>query len=207
MNEADHILWACPDLDQGAATIAALTGVSPSRGGSHPGFGTRNNLLSFGQTYLEIIAPDPEQPLRDNWGAAIAARAQPGLWTFAVRTTDLAAYGAAAARAGLAVRGPVAMSRQRPDGVRLDWACLYPEHAIYGEAIPFAIDWRGSPHPAATAPAGCRLIDFAVLHPDPAPLARLYAALGVDIAVRHAARPGLLARLATPRGEAVLLGP
>jgi hypothetical protein len=207
MIELDHILWASPDLDQGVATLSALTGVAPAPGGSHPGFGTRNSLLSLGATYLEIIAPDPKQQLVGNWGAAIAALPQPGLSTFAVRTTDLAAYMSAAERAGLAVEGPVAMSRTRPDGLRLAWACAYPRHPSYGEAVPFAIDWRGSPHPAASAPSGCRLLDFAVLHPEPEPLAALYRVLGVAVAVRRAARPGLTATLATPRGEVLLLGP
>jgi hypothetical protein len=200
----DHILWASPDLDRGSAAIGALTGVTPARGGSHPGFGTRNSLLSLGETYLEVIAPDPAQSLTDNRGGQIAAMARPGLTTFAVRTGDLAAYRAAAESAGVATRGPVAMGRTRPDGVRLDWACLYIADPGYGELIPFAIDWKGSPHPSASAPAGCRLAGFSVLHPDPAPLAAIYAAMGIPVAVKGAASPGFLATLDTPRGEVVL---
>ena len=124
--------------------------------------------------------------------------------TFAVRTRDLDAYAAAATTAGIAVQGPVAMSRTRPDGVRLDWACLYIQHPVYGEAIPFGIDWRGSPHPSETTPPGCRLLDFTVLHPEPAPLAEIYAALGIRVPVKGAERPGFLATLGTPRGDIVL---
>ena len=163
--ELDYLLWAAYDLDRGSALLAKVTGVTPAIGGSHPGFGTRNSLLSLGDTYLEVISPDPAQSLEGNRGGLIASLAAPGLMTFAVRTTSLAAYEASAKRAGIVTRGPVKMGRTRPDGLRLDWECLYVEDHVFGEAIPFAIDWKGSPHPSHSAPAGCRLVDLQVLLP------------------------------------------
>ena len=107
--------------------------------------------------YLEIISPDPAQPLEGNRGGQIAALPHPGLITFAVRTTDVAALrvGGRTRRAGR--EGPVAMTRTRPDGVTLAWSILHLHHPDLGEAIPFAIDWGASPHPSASTPAGCRL--------------------------------------------------
>ena len=207
MIEIDHLLWAAPDLDAGTAAIAALTGVAPAPGGSHPGFGTRNSLLSLGSTYLEVIAPDPSQELAGNRGGRIAAQAGPGLLTFAVRTPDLATFAAAAARAGLSVSDRTPMSRTRPDGVRLAWAVQQARSEDYPDLIPFAIDWMGSPHPAGTTPAGCTLLDLSVLHPDPEPLAAIYAALGLAVTVKRAIRPGLLASLASPRGVVLLTPP
>ncbi len=206
MTDLDHLLWAVPDLDAGTAAMAALTSVEPARGGSHPGFGTRNSLLSLGDAYLEIIAPDPAQP-PGPWSEPIVALPRPGLQTFAVRTRDLPALAAAATGAGLAVAEPVAMSRTRPDGTRLAWTILTLAHPIYGRAVPFAIDWQDSPHPSGTTPGGCALRDFAVLHPDPGPLRAIYAALGVAVPVRGATVPGFTALLDTPRGEVVLVGP
>lgn len=207
MLELDHLLWAAPDLDVGIAQIAASTGVEPAPGGSHPGFGTRNALLSLGAAYLEVIAPDPAQDLAGNRGGRIAALARPGLLTFAVGTTDLAGYAAAARRAGLAVGAPTAMSRTRPDGVRLAWAVQSAASDAYPDLVPFAIDWQGSPHPAGTTPPGCTLAEVAALHPDPEPLAALYAALGVPVEVRHALQPGLVATLVTPHGTVWLVSP
>ena len=204
----DHILWAAPDLDQGMSLFEKLTGVAPARGGSHPGFGTRNSLVSLGEeAYFEIIAPDPEQELAGNLGGQIAALKSPGLLTFALRSPDLAAVLQGAERLGLAIDGPVAMSRTRPDGVRLSWSILYLRHATLGQAVPFVIDWRDSPHPARSTPRGCSLKSFCALHPDPEPLASIYRTLGAPASVKRALQPGFAAVLDTPRGEVALLGP
>lgn len=207
MPALDHLLWAAPDLAAGSAAMAELTGVTPAPGGAHPGFGTRNSLLSLGDSYLEIIAPDPAQPLAGNRGGEIAGLAGPGLLTFAVRTHDLAGFAAAAARAGLAVGPPTPMSRRRPDGLALAWVVQQARSEAFPNLVPFAIDWRDCPHPAGTTPQGCALLDFAVLHPEPGRLAALYAALDLPVAVERSAAPGFRATLETPRGRVLLAAP
>jgi Glyoxalase-like domain len=201
----DHILWAAPDLDEGAKTIERLTGVTPARGGVHPGFGTRNSLIALDPgIYFEIIAPDPAQDLAGNRGGRIAAQARPGLMTFAIASDDLASLSKAALREGLRVDGPVAMHRNTPSGGRLDWTILSLENLRFGESIPFAIDWGKTPHPSASTPLGCRLKSFAVAHPDAGALSRLYTALGIPVAVKGGAYPAFVAELATPNGDVVL---
>ena len=203
----DHILLGVPDLDAGSDAFAALTGVAPVVGGSHPGFGTRNRLLALGaDVFLELIAPDPAQTEHGARAKAIAALPHPALIAFAVQTTDLGAACEAAAAAGLSLARREAMSRTRPDGVRLDWTVAQFAHPAYPTLIPFAIDWQGSPHPATTTPTGCRLRRLTVLHPDPAPLARIYAGLGLAVGVQGGLRPGFVAELDTPRGPVTLLG-
>jgi hypothetical protein len=93
------------------------TGVRAVIGGSHPGVGTCNALLSLGgRQYLEIIAPDPEQ-------TQVAARYQilntlntPRLITWAAATDNAETTAKRCRAAGLDVLGPNPGSRQRPDG-------------------------------------------------------------------------------------------
>ena len=205
MTGLDHILWAVPDLGAGEKIIENLTDVAPARGGSHPGFGTRNSLMGLDSgIYFEIISPDPAQDLKGNRGCRIAALVRPGIMTFAIRSDDLDALSAAARREGLSLQGPVAMSRDRPDGVRLEWSILYLEDSRFGEAIPFVIDWGTSPHPSESVPVGCQLRSFAVLHPEADELTRLYGALEIPVPVKRGAYPGFVAELATPNGDVVL---
>jgi hypothetical protein len=201
----DHILWAAPDLGAGEKIIETLTGVAPARGGVHPGLGTRNSLLGLDSgIYFEIISPDPAQDLKGNRGGRIAALPRPGIMTFAIRSDDLDTLSGAARREGVSLQGPVSMSRDRLDGVRLNWTILYLEDQRFGEAIPFVIDWGTSPHPSESVPAGCQLRSFAVLHPEAERLARLYGSLDIPVPVKRGAYPGFVAELVTPNGDVVL---
>ena len=201
----DHLLWAVPDLDAGIAQFEDLTGIRAAIGGTHPGFGTRNALASFGDTYIEIISPDPAQNLDGTLGAEFAALSAPWLYSAAFSTGDLTAARAQAARAGLAAGDIVEMSRTRPDdGVRLDWAIMKLTHPELGARFPFLIDWKGSPHPSGTTPRGLELVSFKAVSPRPDALADAFAAMDMDMAVDAGGKAGFVARLSTPKGEITL---
>ncbi|HYD09424.1 MAG TPA: VOC family protein [Acidimicrobiales bacterium] len=151
MAHLDHLVVGSADLDRGVAWVAERLGTAPVPGGSHEGVGTRNALLGLGPTqYLEVLALDPDQAdvARGPLAEEVAGCAEPRLLTLAVATTDLPG-------------DPVAMSRVRPDGVRLEWALSFTPTPL------FFIDWRDSPHPTTTLPDGGRITRVAVTTPEP----------------------------------------
>ena len=204
----DHLLLGASDLDQGIAYVEQQTGVRARVGGSHPGVGTRNALLSLGgRQYLEIIAPDPSQ---SSFGFQIDLRrlAAPKLVTWAAATTDLDGVVARARAADFGVFGPRDGSRVRPDGVTLRWRTAGISGGAAGsdvDAVPFFIQWAAdSVHPSEDAPQGCRLAAFEIQHPDPSKVKDTLRRLGIDADPSTAPQAALKATIDTPRGRVVL---
>lgn len=196
----DHIILGTNDLDRGIAWVEQRTGVRAAFGGVHPGRGTRNALLSLGPDgYLEIIAPDTQQPAA-TWFSQILNMREPRLITWAVHTSDLASLAQTARAAGIAIDGPHDGARSRPDGKLLTWKLFHLEDNR-GGLLPFFIEWgRDSVHPAADAPSGCTLKDFHLQSRDAVELARACESLGVKVAVRSGEKPSIQARIASPKG-------
>jgi hypothetical protein len=159
-NGLDHIILGSRDLDRGMAFMQEKSGYRAALGGSHPGQGTHNALLSLGNSrYLEILAPDPQQP-RLAWHSEILEFDEPTLVGWAIRQKNIESRAASLRRHGIECIGPVAGSRTRPDGEILRWktvARVDDKHGI----LPFYIEWdEHSPHPSSDAPGACLLVDF-----------------------------------------------
>ena len=176
----DHFMYAVADLDDGMVWAADAFGVAPAFGGSHEGLGTRNALLSLGDTYLEIIAPDPAQAVESQMVTEMAAMSAGGLVTWAAQG-DLVVTKGLLEEAGIPSVGPVETRRRTADGGLLVWDLLFPQGGGYG--MPFFIDWRESPHPATTTPVGGELVSFGISTPDAADLGAVLAGLGLDVEV------------------------
>ena len=200
----DHLVFAAPDLNEASDRFHRLTGIRATPGGSHPGRGTRNALVALGRpdVYLEIIGPDPDQP--DPRGPrlfGIDSLNESRLVTWAAKATTLGRLVRNAARAGI-VLGPVAAgSRKAPDGILLSWQFTDPRTVVADGIVPFFIDWGATPHPARTAAAGAKIVNFRAVHPDARRVQTMLDRLGLDLSVSEGRAPRLIATIDTPRGR------
>jgi len=204
----DHLLLGIGDLDRGIAWVEKATGVKAVVGGSHPGMGTRNALLSLGgRRYLEIIAPDPAQ---SDFKFRIDVRklSEPRLITWAAGTADIDAVAKRARGAGYEIFGPQEGSRTRPDGKVLKWKTLgvMNDLGMTGvEPIPFFIQWAAdSVHPSQDSPKGCELLALEIEHPKPAGVIAVLTKLGIDGKVKAGENARLSATLRTPKGRVMV---
>lgn len=206
LHRVDHLIYATPDLNSGIAEIERLVGVRATFGGQHPGRGTRNALIALGPaTYLEIIAPDPEQPPPEMPRSFGIDRLQESkLVTWAANGKDLEQFRREAATKGVQLGEVISGSRQRPDGVVLSWRSTSPRIEAADGIVPFFIDWGQSPHPARTAAEGASLIGLRAEHPDAERLQHTLHKLGLDLSVKHGSSPALIAVINGPRGRVEL---
>ena len=204
----DHLLLGVGDLDAGVAWFEKATGIKAVVGGTHPGMGTRNALVSLGgRRYLEIIAPDPAQTAY-NFRLDVRKLSEPRLVNWAASATDIEAVAKKAKATGYELFGPQPGSRDRPDGKTLRWKLLGVMHDLGTEQIdpiPFFIEWAAdSVHPSRESPKGCELTSFAIEHPKSAAVKKTLKALGIAADVTKGAEARLTATLTGPNGRVTL---
>jgi hypothetical protein len=196
----DHILLGAPDLDAGIRWVEERTGVRAKFGGSHPGAGTRNALLSLGSLhYLEIIAPDPAQAGEAD-GRDLRELSSPRIIQWAIHTEDIAAAKRVAEAAGVKTTGPQPGSRQRPDGKLLRWQVLAIEQTT--PLVPFFIQWEAnSPHPSSDSPQLGTVKSLRFETPQPDELRRVLRGAAIDAEIRKTDSPRIVLVVQAAKGE------
>ncbi len=205
LDQLDHLVFAVPDLAAGVAEVAERLGVEPSPGGPHPGLGTRNHLLSLGETsYIEVIGPDPDQ------AAPAAPRpfgldslTAPKLVTWAIGESDLEGRRERALAGGYDTGDIRPLSRQAPTGL-LEWRLTLRREPAGDGLVPFLIDWGETPSPALSSTPGCSISGLRAEHPHPESVGAMLSALGVTLEVARGPEVVLVATLETPNGTVEL---
>jgi len=206
VSRVDHLVYATPNLDQGIAEIEKLLGIKATPGGQHPGRGTKNALVALGPTaYLEIIAPDPEQPTpKEPRSFGIDGLKHSKLVTWSMKGTNLAQLRDEAVHRDVAFDEVRSGDRQRPDGISLSWQVISPAVPEAEGILPFFIDWGTSAHPAETAVKGARLVSIRAEHPNAKIVERILNKLGIDLPVTQGPTPALIAVIECPKGRVEL---
>lgn len=206
ISRVDHLVYASPDLNRGIDEIEKLLGVRATAGGQHPGLGTRNALVALGPTtYLEIIAPDPEQPPpKEPRPFGLDGLKESRLVAWFVSGRDLERLRHEAVSKGVPLGEVKSGNRRRPDGVQLSWQFTDPWALVADGIVPLFIDWGDSPHPARTAVKGATLVSLRAEHPDVQGVRRMLRHLGLDLSVKRVQRPALIAVIQGLRGRVEL---
>lgn len=201
----DHLVYATPDVDLTVDELARRLGVEAVAGGHHLGYGTRNALLSMGSSYLEIIGPDPGQhrPPMGYW-YGVENLVRPRLITWTARVEHIERVAAFAHGRGYNTGDVHQVFRETPDGGRLSFRLTLPTLDGVG-LVPNLIEWdEHSPHPSTTSPGGIELVQLRGYHPVPESVRPMLDALRVDLEVRLAEHPKLVAILNAPHGPVEL---
>jgi hypothetical protein len=206
ISRVDHLVYATPDLNRGVEEIEKLLGVRATGGGQHPGRGTRNAVVALGPTaYLEILAPDPEQPSPEEPRPfGLDGLKESRLVAWFVNHRDLERLRGEAVRKGVPLGEVKSGSRRRPDGVQLLWQFTDPSALVADGIVPLFIDWGDSPHPARTAAKGATLVSLRAEHPDVRGVRGMLRHLGLDLPVKRGQSPALIAVIEGPRGRVEL---
>jgi len=197
----DHIIVGTSDLVAAVTEIERITGVRPVLGGTHPGHGTRNALMSIGpMTYLELLAPNPDAPIASKEIASLKAlrRMTPIGW--AVSSVHLPSVPNEPHSSNLSVTKPEPGSRLLPDGSVLHWSTFrYAEPA--SPNAPFFIQWNNiSLHPSRTSPKGCRLLSLHIGDPRAADLRSALDPLKLPVEIERANAHAIRLRIRCPKG-------
>lgn len=180
----DHVVVACPDLEETVGRVAEATGVTPVPGGVHPRFGTRNHLVAFGaDTYLELIGVDQENTTVGSgrpFGLDTLTETRVSTWAIHPLAPERAASAAREAGCDVGVLAPG--SRRTLDGELLEWR-LTPDHAEPSGIVPFLIDWGSSTSPGRSVPVRLGLVALSASHPEPSRLAAVLTALGTGLRI------------------------
>jgi Glyoxalase-like domain len=197
--DIDHVILGINDLERGVREFESRTGVTPKRGGEHPGRGTQNALVALGRGhYLEILAPAASsQPVAPREAAVNHAELTPVGW--ALHTPEIGTTVQQVRSAGFNIEGPVPGSRRAPDGSLLAWQSASVDQL---GVTPFFIEWsKDTPHPSTTSPSGCTLVGVALEHPAPERLELLFRTVGFATTISKSERPGMKVTLDCPRGR------
>lgn len=200
-NVFDHVVLAAPELEPAMVEFQEKTGIEPRISGSIKGLGIKTARVSFeGDSFLEIIAPDPEKggPI----GTLLRASGLTGLRPFhwAIRSSKTGELTRPFKKLGY-TPDCISMFGAREDGTPRKWEMLY----LYGHSLrgmcPFFIDWDNSDHPCETMPVVGDLMHVKITAPGDDLIHKLISETGSSGFSLEEGSPNFEIRFDSPEGE------
>ncbi len=158
----DHIVVAAESLDAGVRAVEAALDVPLSGGGQHVFMGTHNRLLSLGpDTYLEVIAIDPDLPSPDGprWFGLDQFTGAPRLVSWVWAASDMAVWDQ--------MPGTYVPPKPYERG-DLRWQMSYPIDSPLGTFCPGLLAWQDARAQDRLPDIGVRLSTLQITHPEAA---------------------------------------
>lgn len=185
--------------------IEDLLGTRPIIGGQHPEWGTRNALLSLGNTYLEVLAPDEPSAIPENerWMSQYFNKS-PQLSTWALHCKSIEKVREYALKNDIQVGKLMSGQRKRSNGEWLRWLISDPYTLPFDGALPFLISWIDSTHPSETTSQAGELIILTLEHPKAHEIEAQLKLLGISLRVIQADQFKISATIRISRGVVVL---
>lgn len=200
-NVLDHVVLAAPDMEPALVEFQEKTGIEPAIAGSIKGLGIKTARVSFeGDSFLEIIAPDPEKggPI----GNLLRASGLTGLVPFhwAIRNEKTGDLTGPFKKLGY-TPDCISMFGAKQDGTPRKWELLY----LYGHQMkgicPFFINWDNSDHPCETAPVVGDLIHVNITAPGDDLIHKLIEETGSSGFSLEPGSPSFEVKFDSPEGE------
>jgi catechol 2,3-dioxygenase-like lactoylglutathione lyase family enzyme len=132
----DHVIVAVADLERATEAVGDDTGMRVVDGGSHPGSGTRNRLVWWGDSYLELVAVEDTGVAAGQWfgAAVVAALGRADVPAGAPVGLALASDDLAGDAASMGLAEVTEGQRIRPDGRVVRWRVARPRAARVPES-------------------------------------------------------------------------
>jgi Glyoxalase-like domain len=196
----DHIVLAAPDLEEAMEQFEQMTGIAAKIFGAINGIGIRCARISFNDcTYLEIIAPDANQP--GPIGQLIKSKGIKDMtpFAFAIRSSRVEALNDEVPKFKY-VPDHITMFGGKKDGTPRKWEMLHLYGHSLGGICPYFVNWDSTDHPCATLPVVGKLKKFTIRAPSDDPVHELLAHVGVrDINV-EVGTPKMSFQFSSPEG-------
>ena len=206
-NRLDHIVYACPDLEQGIKKIESLLGVNPVYGGKHLSFGTHNAIVGLGnKKYLEIIATDPdnEKAAIPRWMGVDLLDQQSRLTRWAIKSPDIETEAQFLKGFRPGMDQIMDGSREKSDGTTLQWQLTRPLPYPLIEPLPFLIYWGGKIHPADNLKHDCSISSMSISVGGDEKTIHLLRKLCPDVEIQNRQHNRIEVEINCPKGRVVL---